>query len=85
VPGQRVVIAFVTPIGDKRRELMKLWCEEQLYSTPVYHSSKQPTNCKDDATLFLFGSVPPGALQPRDVFLPRPGTRHLTISLRGYR
>ena len=27
-----VVIAFVTPTGDKRREQMKLWCEEQLVS-----------------------------------------------------
>src|SRR5439155_6074574 len=27
-----VVIAFVTPTGEKRREQMKLWCEEQLVS-----------------------------------------------------
>ena len=59
-----VVIAFVTPTGDKRREQMKLWCEEQLAATPVYHSSQQPTNSMDDASLFLFGSVPPGALSP---------------------
>jgi hypothetical protein len=48
---------------------MKLWCEEQLVATPVYHSSQQPTNGMDDATLFLFGSVPPGGLHPPDVFL----------------
>src|SRR5436305_13431845 len=53
-----IVIAFVTPTGDKRAQLMKLWCEEQLMSTPVYHSSQQPTNHLDDATLFLFGAVP---------------------------
>src|SRR5438874_10528108 len=39
-----IVIAFVTPTGDKRAQLMKLWCEEQLMSTPVYHPSQQPTN-----------------------------------------
>jgi Replication-relaxation len=64
-----VVIAFVTPTGDKRAHQMKLWCEEQLASTPVYRSSQQPTNYRDDATLFLFGSVPPGGLHPPDVFL----------------
>src|SRR6516162_8153753 len=63
-----VVIAFVTPTGDKRAKQMKLWCEEQLTSTPVYHSSQQPTNYRDDATLFLFGSVAPGGLCPSDVF-----------------
>jgi hypothetical protein len=31
-----VVIAFVTPTGDKRAMQMKLWCEEQLVATPVY-------------------------------------------------
>lgn len=64
-----VVIAFVTPTGDKRAMQMKLWCEEQLRSTPVYHSSQHQTNGMDDASLFLFGSVPPGALNPRDAFL----------------
>jgi Replication-relaxation len=63
-----VVIAFVTPTGDKRAMQMKLWCEEQLASTPVYRSSQQPTNYRDDATLFLFGSVPPGGLCSTDVF-----------------
>jgi hypothetical protein len=63
-----VVIAFVTPTGDKRREHMKLWCEEQLASTPVYRSSQHPTNHRDDASLFLFGSVPPGGLYPTSVF-----------------
>jgi Replication-relaxation len=75
-----VVIAFVTPTGDKRREQMKFWCEEQLASTPVYHSSQHPTNAMDDATLFLFGSVPlPGCVQVM-CFAPRSGTHHLTIS-----
>jgi len=64
-----VVITFVTPTGDKRREQMKLWCEEQLLSTPVYHSSQHQANGIDDASLFLFGSVPPGALYPKDIFL----------------
>jgi Replication-relaxation len=64
-----VVIAFVTPTGEKRREQMKLWCEEQLQATPVYHSSRQPTNGMDDASLFLFGSVPSGGLHPPNVFL----------------
>jgi hypothetical protein len=64
-----VVIAFVTPTGDKRAQQMKLWCEEQLMSTPVYRSSQQRGNYQDDASLFLFGSVPPGGLHPPDVFL----------------
>jgi Replication-relaxation len=64
-----VVIAFVTPTGDKRCEHMKLWCEEQLAAPPVYHSSQHQTNGMDDASLFLFGSVPPGALSPTEVFL----------------
>ena len=64
-----VVIAFVTPTGAKRVMQMKRWCEEQLVSTPVYRSSQQPTNGMDDATLFLFGSAPPGGLHPPDVFL----------------
>jgi Replication-relaxation len=64
-----VVIAFVTPTGDKRAMQMKQWCEEQLASTPVYHSSQHQTNNLDDATLFLFGSIPPGGLCPPDVFL----------------
>jgi hypothetical protein len=63
-----VVIAFVTPTGDKRREQMKLWCEEQVAATPVYHPSQQSTNNLDDASLFLFGSVPPGGLCPTEVF-----------------
>jgi hypothetical protein len=63
-----VVIAFVTPTGDKRAKQMKLWCEEQLAATPVYRSSQQPTNYTDDATLFLFGVVPPGGLCPTEVF-----------------
>ncbi len=64
-----VVIAFVTPTGDKRAMQMKMWCEEQLVSSPVYHSSQQPTNGINDASLFLFGAVPPGAHNPKDIFL----------------
>src|SRR5947209_12274750 len=64
-----VVIAFVTPIGEKRAMQMKAWCEEQLATTPVYHPSQQPTNAMSDAGLFLFGAVPPGGLYPPDVFL----------------
>jgi hypothetical protein len=64
-----VVIAFVTPTGDKRAMQMKAWCEEQLATTPVYAPSQQPTNGINDAGLFLFGAVPPGALHPTDVFL----------------
>jgi hypothetical protein len=64
-----VVIAFVAPTGEKRREQMKPWCEEQLVSTPVYHSSQHQANNMSDATLFLFGAVPPGGLTPTDVFL----------------
>ena len=64
-----VVIAFVTPTGEKRAMQMKAWCEEQLVSNPVYHPSQQPTNGIDDAGLFLFGSIPPGGLCPSDVFL----------------
>src|SRR2546429_9727864 len=47
-----VVIAFVTPTGDKRARQMQVWCEEQLVSTPVYRSSHSPTNGIDDAGLF---------------------------------
>jgi hypothetical protein len=64
-----VVIAFVTPTGDKRTMQMKQWCEEQLVTTPVYRTTQQPTNGMSDASLFLFGSVPPGALSPTEVFL----------------
>jgi hypothetical protein len=62
-----VVIAFVTPTGEKRAMQMKAWAEEQLARTPVY--SPQTTNGIEDASLFLFAAVPPGALQPLDVFL----------------
>ncbi len=64
-----VVIAFVTPTGDKRAMQMKAWCEEQLVSSPVYHPSQQRTNGMNGAGLFLFGAVPPGGLCPADVFL----------------
>ena len=64
-----VVICFVTPTGDKRAMQMKLWCEEQLVSTPVYHPSQHPTNGMNDASLFLFASIPPGALNPKDIFV----------------
>ncbi len=64
-----VVIAFVTPTGEKRAMQMKAWCEEQLVSSPVYHPSQHVTNGIDEAGLFLFASVPPGALTPSDVFL----------------
>lgn len=64
-----VVIVFVTPTGDKRAMQMKAWCEEQLVSSPVYRPSQQVTNGIDDAGLFLFAAVPPGALSPQDVFL----------------
>ena len=64
-----VVIAFVTPTGDKRAMQMKAWCEEQLVSSPVYRPSQQPTNGINDASLFLFGAVPPGAHNPKDIFL----------------
>src|SRR5436305_10873939 len=47
-----VVIAFVTPTGDKRAMQMKAWCEEQLLQSPVYHSSQQTGNGIDDAGLF---------------------------------
>ncbi len=62
-----VVIAFVTPTGEKRAMQMKAWCEEQLAHTPLY--SPQTTNGRDDASLFLFAAVPPGTLHPPDVFL----------------
>ncbi len=48
---------------------MKAWCEEQLATTPMYRSSQNPTNAMNDAGLFLFGAIPPGALSPTDVFL----------------
>src|SRR5260370_25961723 len=64
-----VVIAFVTPTGEKRAMQMKAWCEEQLATSPVYHHSQHATNGSDDAGLFLFASVPPGALSPSHVFL----------------
>src|SRR5947207_1620382 len=64
-----VVIAFVTPTGEKRAMQMKAWCEEQLVSSPVYSPSQQPTNDMNDGGLFLFGPVSPGALSPTDVFL----------------
>src|SRR5437588_4984960 len=64
-----VVIAFVTPTGDKRARQMKAWCEEQLLNSPVYRPSHYETNGINDAGLFLFGAVPPGALPPTDVFL----------------
>ena len=64
-----VVIAFVTPTGDKRARQMKAWCEEQLESSPVYSPSQQGATGIDDAGLFLFGAVPPGLLRPTDVFL----------------
>ena len=63
-----VVIAFVTPTGEKRAMQMKLWCEEQLASTPVYRTTQSGNNL-DDASLFLFGSVPSGGLCPSEVFL----------------
>lgn len=64
-----VVIAFVTPTGDKRAMQMKAWCEEQLVQSPVYRPSRQAANSRDDAGLFLFGAIPSGALSPSDVFL----------------
>ncbi len=64
-----VVIAFVTPTGEKRAMQMKAWCEEQLVSSPVYSPSQQATSSIDDAGLFLFGAIPPGSLNPIDVFL----------------
>jgi hypothetical protein len=64
-----VVIAFVTPTGEKRAMQMKAWCEEQLTTTPVYAPSQHTTNGLDDAGLFLFGAIPPSALSPTDVFL----------------
>ena len=62
-----VVVAFVTPTGDKRAMQMKAWCEEHLANSPIY----QPhgTHGIEDASLFLLASVPPGALHPPDVFL----------------
>jgi hypothetical protein len=64
-----VVICFVTPTGEKRAMQMKAWCEEQLVNSPVYRPTQYPTNGMNDAGLFLFASVPPGALSPTDVFL----------------
>ncbi len=64
-----VVIAFVTPTGEKRAQQMKAWCEEQVLRSSVYHPSHYPTNGMDDANLFLFASVPPGGLNPSEVFL----------------
>ncbi len=64
-----VVIAFVTPTGEKRARQMKAWCEEQLHTSPVYRPSQHETTGMDDTGLFLFGAVPPGALRPSDVFL----------------
>src|SRR5205085_4817056 len=39
-----VVIAFVTPTGEKRAMQMKAWCEEQLVNSPVYHPYQHSTN-----------------------------------------
>jgi len=64
-----VVICFVTPTSEKRAMQMKAWCEEQLARSPVYHPSQQGATGIDDAGLFLFGAVLPGALSPTDVFL----------------
>jgi hypothetical protein len=64
-----VVIAFVTPTGEKRAMQMKAWCEEQLVSSLVFRPTQQRANGMSDASLFLFAAVPPGALSPTDVFL----------------
>ena len=64
-----VVIAFVTPTGEKRAMQMKAWCEEQLVNSPVYRPYQHPTNGSNDDGLFLFAAVPPGALSPTNVFL----------------
>src|SRR5439155_21515762 len=64
-----VVICFVTPTGDKRAMQMKLWCEEQVASTPVYRTTQQRADSMSDASLFLFGAVPPGALNSKAIFL----------------
>ncbi len=65
-----VVIAFITPTGEKRAMQLKAWCEEQVATPPLYHPQTQrAANGITDAGLFLFGAVPPGALCPADVFL----------------
>lgn len=66
-------IAYLTPKGEARRDEMKEWCEQQLRYTPVWHPQYytfgQQTAGSVDTSLFLFGAIPPGALNPIDTFL----------------
>jgi Replication-relaxation len=68
-----VQIAYLTPKGEARRDEMKDLCEQQLQYTPVWHPQYytfgQQTAGTVDADFFLFGAVPPDALNPIDISL----------------
>ncbi len=68
-----VLIAYLTPKGDNRRDEMKFLCEQQLANNPMwrpqYYTFGHAATGTGDAGLFLFGSIPPGALNPTDTFL----------------
>src|SRR5450631_35422 len=62
---KNVSVLFVTPKGEKRRDKMRLWTQQQ-YERPLY----TPLHAKDeDVKKFLFAAVPGGALDSRETFL----------------
>jgi hypothetical protein len=67
-----VVVLYVTPFGEKRREEMRKWTQEHftqpLYSPSSYLSGTQ-TPDPDDFDTFLFAAVPPGSLDPLTTLL----------------
>jgi Replication-relaxation len=62
---KNVSVLFVTPKGEKRRDKMRLWTQQQ-YERPLYTSLHAK---EEDVKKFLFAAVPAGALEPEATFL----------------
>jgi hypothetical protein len=62
---KNVSVLFLTPKGEKRRDKMRLWTQQQ-YEKSLY----TPVHARDeDMKKFLFASVPSGALDSQETFL----------------
>lgn len=69
---RNVVVLYATPTGEKRRDEMRKWTQEQ-FERPLYTPASEylggPMPGKPDYALFQFLALPKGGLDPVETFL----------------
>ncbi len=65
------VVAYITPLGEERRNVLRLWTREYFRDLPYlprkFLRGTQPSWY--DENIFRFATVPPGTLDPKETFL----------------